>query len=458
MLNENNLVEKLYLQEGFSVGKIADILEINQEKVNNIMKGCAQYSLLTSTREYNIRRMSDKEYTRLREKTLSIEPMYMFSTRMDKYLENHNCKGIPEIYFSLSYFFGQSSEIYDSHKSSFRYLFHLEITKKDSKEIKGKYIVSIGDVKQNVYVKFYKIAAGRSEEDYSKYHSPFSDLKEKEMKKIWFWFIAFIKNTVDYFNNREIKIKPFCKQIDYGYVIYGYKNKEFFIEQYLEGQNMDKNRELFCEQYEKYNQEIAEEIEKNDYKNESTEIISKIIEKTNSESMPDFEFHNIEFEIYKVAVNHFEEETRKELEEKADLLTELMLHYFVFEKESSKKEYFKENNQLSDLTLTEFKKTLDQVKENWAAEEYTDKEVRTALNYYKFNYLRGLRFSIIKQILDIGEGEAGDILNQAVGQLTEIESRQKLLRVIEIVRESSSSHLVELIDSLAEEVEGFSYE
>lgn len=396
MVSKKQLVKKLHFNEGFDIDKIADILEETESEIIDIVEDLPKYHILTSTSKYVFWKITDNDYCQLRKKSYPIHPMYMFSYDMQRYLKQFELKGIPEIYYVLSYFFGKFSKYYDDYKSSFRYIFSLRIYENGSEDLQGKYIVSITDVKGHIEVEFYKVEEGKDWEEYRTYHEASSDLKEKEMKKIWFWFMAFVKNGIGCIENNNLAIKPFCKTIDYGNVIYGYKNKEFFIEEYIEDQDEVEAADVFNDVYQQY-------------KNKSSEFISEVIKETNKNSIPSYEFSRLKYDIYKVAHGYFKGKDKydfDELNEKDNSLKYLILTYLAFKDEqSSKEKYFKENNKIRELNFKDFKEVLEKVDKVFKEKGYTNNEIQIILKGYKKGYLEGkkkVELEMVKRSLKQG--------------------------------------------------------
>lgn len=220
-MNKENLVKKMYFNYGLSVKKIADILEENELYISEIIENSSPIKMISSIHKYTIKRISAETYNRLSKKAILIDLMHMFTIEMQDYIESHGFTGISEIYYILSLFFGDSVE-YDEYKSSYRYLFYIEVFGIEDDNLQDKYLVSLLDIKGSLEVFFVKITPGKTQDNYSTYHEKYANLDKREMKKIWFWFMAFVKNSIKYLKNNHLRIKPFYKTIEAIELIYGY--------------------------------------------------------------------------------------------------------------------------------------------------------------------------------------------------------------------------------------------
>ena len=413
MIEQQKLVKKLHLDKGLTIAEISDMLEENEAKIKDILEKIPEYNISTSAGDYTFRQLTDEDYVQLRKKSLPIEPMYMFSLEMDRYLEQYGIEGIPEIYAMLSYFFGESSEVYDKYKSSFKYPFLLKVYPGNSQELAARYIVSVRDVKGGMQIEFYKIARDRDKDDYRIYHDPFPELSRKEMERIWFWFMAFVKNGMEYLKENDLAIKPFCRMLKYRKIIYGYKDEEFFAKECRENINGRDARETLQKAYEILKKQAAEEREEINYRNKSSEFIYEIIEETNENSLPPYEFKNLKSELFKTTYNYFSSFDFLDMDrtkEITDSFVSLLIHYLAFkDKYASKKEHFNDYKRIFGVAnyedhfgIEDFKKLLKAIKSDLEEAGYSDNEVQSIIELYKENYREGKksgRIEVIESLL-----------------------------------------------------------
>ena len=121
--------------------------------------------------------------------------------------------------------------MYDDYKCSFGFPFLLSINKNNQE---SKYALNFTDVKSNFSFMFRKILNESERDSYGDrqvLHKPLEDdFSEGEMKFFMGWFmfylVGFMKTFTKYYN------EEFVRSLDYCFIIYGYKEKQFFLEQY----------------------------------------------------------------------------------------------------------------------------------------------------------------------------------------------------------------------------------
>lgn len=444
MLELKNLVKKLYLDRGLTIAEISEILEENEIKIKDIVEKLPKYNISTSASNYTFRQLTDEDYIYFRRKSLTIKPMHGFSLEIEFFLREIDIIGIPEIYAMLSYFFGKPSKYYDKYKSSFGYNFLLKVFPKNSQDLAGQYILSIRDVKGGMEVGFFKIAEGWDKKDYDKYHEPFPELDKKEMKRIWFWFVVFIKNGLDYFKENKLSIKPFCKKVNSDYIIYGYKEGEFFGKNYQEQKNGKEPHEIFHETYEKYKKQVREEIEEINYKNKSSQFVFEIIEETNKDSLPVYEYNKLKSKIFETSFSYLfslDFLDRNQSREKAESLTFMIIYYLAFEDEfNSIKKFFEENksyyevvNSIDYFKFKDFKNSLELAKKDLKVAGYSNKEVYLILDDYREEKEKGVekvRQSMLKTVKKLFEHNLGTELSNTLNRKLDECSFEKLNEIV----------------------------
>ena len=378
MIDKQRLVKKLHLNQGFSIIEVAEILEETKIEVQNIVDKLSKYAIITNTNEYYFHRINDEEYRKLRKISLPISylQLYMFPFEIPHYLGRPNIEGIPELYAVLSYFFGEAGHKPNSKESSFSYKFHLRFSSYE-------YLLRIIDISGRINFRFYKIAEG----EYNIRHDPFPELKIREMKKIWFWFMAFVKNSLEYMEDNNLLIKPFCRKIPVSNTIYGYKDNDFFFEEYTNGDSPQKKD--FEKLYEENKGYVAQQRQDSSYQNQSSAFISQIIEKTNQKSMPNYELEALHSGVFRICYRYLEKNksdfSKDEIRDEAHSLSSDLLYYFAFKDDyDSKQDYFAEINSAKDLKIV-----LERAEDYLKEEEYNAEELHQALEVYKENYRKG---------------------------------------------------------------------
>ena len=440
MIEKKKLVKKLYLDKGLSIAEISDILEETENNIKEIVEKLSEYNISTTVSNYSFRQLKDKDYLDLKERALPIETPYPFVIKAHVYLYFTENIGIPKVYAMLSYFFGEPSKCYDERKSSFAYHFLLKVHPKNSQTIAGQYILTVKDLNETMQLDFLKITEDYKEKDSDKEYEPFPELNKKEIKKIWYWFMAFLINSLDYFNNNKLDIKPFCKKLESNYVVYGYKNEEFFSENYLWSHGRQNYRTIFSENYKKYNKQVRKEVAEMNYRNKSSQLISKIIEETNKESLPIYEYRILDSNIYDTctsylsSLDYFNE---NQIREKAKPLNSMLINYLAFEDEYDSIENFYNNNYYkisgfnNNFALDNFKEIFKMAKDKLEEVGYTDQEINLTLDFYRENFLEGYRSGRIevieehlnKKFKSVPEDYKEKLRNASIDQLNKISSK-----------------------------------
>ena len=162
----------------------------------------------------------------------------------------------PHYYMALKGMFGECDTLYDDYKCSFGYQFSLKISDGKSDSI---YTLNLSDIKGNLTFYFKKILTTPNEfEKYGEmigfYQKPFDEINEFMARFIGL-MVAYIRVTKDSYN------EEFIRYLEYHFLIYGYRDSEFFIEKY--DSDNEKERESF---YEEKRRIMKLRIEKFDYK------------------------------------------------------------------------------------------------------------------------------------------------------------------------------------------------
>jgi hypothetical protein len=181
-----------------------------------------------------------KEYSEFVSKSLPIFENYSHYMWLDRQLK-YKAPNIdhPRLYAALKTLFGESTTAYDGYKCSFGYQFLLKITRKYKK---SEYVLNFTDIKGGISFMFRKILT--TSEELEKYkdrnilHKPLeNDFSEDEMEYFMTWFIFYLEGFIQSFEKRYNK--EFARSQDYCFMVYGYRDNRFFLDQY-------ENKDEFC--------------------------------------------------------------------------------------------------------------------------------------------------------------------------------------------------------------------
>lgn len=181
--------------------------------------------------KYELFRLDDAEFRKLRQKSLPIRDDYMFY--MHFYLserENKNKLNLAEIFVSLTYLFGESGDWIDDWKGSFSFPVLLILDK-----VQGKffYLIDIYDNCGTLYFSFYRILESDVEGyDNQILREPFElEFSRQEINYFISYFYGYLEG---YFHSIKLLIpsEQFFKKIGSNHILYGYNDEHFFEEHY----------------------------------------------------------------------------------------------------------------------------------------------------------------------------------------------------------------------------------
>jgi len=177
--------------------------------------------------------MTAREYYNLVQEALPIIEDYGYYLRLDRQLRREAPNfDHPRLYAALKTLFGESTTAYDEYKCSFGYQFLLHLTRKGKV---SEYAFNFTDIKGGIHFMFRKILTTPEEieryKDKNVLRKPFEDdFAKAEMAYFMTWFtfylVGFMHSFEEYYNEEFIRTQDYC------FMIYGYKNGGFFLEQY----------------------------------------------------------------------------------------------------------------------------------------------------------------------------------------------------------------------------------
>ncbi|GAA6619686.1 hypothetical protein [Scytonema sp. NUACC26] len=181
--------------------------------------------------KYQLWRLDDFEYRKLRQSSLPIKEDYDFYWNVhysERYREDRF--NLAKLFVTLTWLFGDSSDFIDNWKGSFFFPILLVLEKEQGKFF---YLVSIYDHRGSITFMLYKVL----EDDVDSYdkdvlHDPLeSEFSRKEINYFISYFYSFMRG---YFQSlKKINVpQPFLKKIDSNLILYGYKDNEYFEEHY----------------------------------------------------------------------------------------------------------------------------------------------------------------------------------------------------------------------------------
>ena len=280
--NIKKIAKNLYFQEGMSIRKVAEIIEKKEKWVEEIINQGSPIKIETSGGSFHVRKLKKNEIGNYSDNLTLLEPEILDLCEINDYLKEHNIHGVPEFFYFMSLFFGESLK-FNRYKSTYHYVFHLKYNPNNDQD-SSEYIFALFDKKGAHYSKFYKIHKRDKQEKRET-----NVLTEQQMKIVHFWFLALVKNAVEYVEDRNIYLKKFCNTIDSERIIYGYYDDGFFIKQYEEG-------EKYHSEKKQYKRKL--QGEQNDRISEETISFHEIMDRTNQYSLVRYELTLLFYDIY----------------------------------------------------------------------------------------------------------------------------------------------------------------
>ena len=181
--------------------------------------------------KYQLWRLEDSEFRKLRKNSLPIKDDNMFYLHL--YWSKNESKeqlNLAQSFLTLTHLFGKSSDWIDDWKGSFSFPVLLIVEK-----VQGKffYLVDIYDNRGSINFSLYKIMEAEVEGyDNQILREPFEqEFSRQEINYFISYFYGYIEG---YFHGARVLMpsEEFFKKIDSNHILYGYKDEQYFEEQY----------------------------------------------------------------------------------------------------------------------------------------------------------------------------------------------------------------------------------
>jgi hypothetical protein len=194
--------------------------------------------------KYEMWRVDDTEYAKLEKSNiLPIKHEWDFYSQIDitqRYTKNNNLN-LAELFTILEYFLGESSNSYDEYRGSFKFHNLLVIKRENGIFF---YVLNILDHRGYMIFDLYKVLKN-AKEKYEPFNSEFS---QEEIKYFFNYFHGFL---IGYFNQIKsiIPRQKFLKKVDSSLILYGYKDGNYFEDDYESQEIYKQQIQLFEETY-----------------------------------------------------------------------------------------------------------------------------------------------------------------------------------------------------------------
>ncbi|KAF3887686.1 MULTISPECIES: hypothetical protein [Nostocales] len=201
-----------------------------RQVIKQVKKRC-KLDLQHAGIKYQLWRLDKSEYEKLRENSLPIADDFRFY--LELYLSDRTREdrlNLAETFIILEWIFGESSNLFDDWKGSFCFPILLVVKKQIGRLY---YLMSIYDRRGSVYFSLYRIIENSIYGyETQRLREPFEfEFSRQEINCFLNYFYEYLKG---YFESVKDIIYPqnFIKKIDSNLIIYGYKNGEYFEDQY----------------------------------------------------------------------------------------------------------------------------------------------------------------------------------------------------------------------------------
>ena len=217
--------------------------EIHQSRIRN------QLELESRGIKYQLWRLDDTEEQKLRDSSLPIDDDYMFYVQLGWSDRGSKDKlNLAEVFITLEWLFGKTSDFYDEGKGSFRFPVLLIIEKTIGIFY---YLMVIADHRRTVYYRMYRIIENNIDGyDTQRTREPFElEFSRQEINYFLSYFHGYLSGCFKV-AKLMIPIEAFLKKINSNLILYGYKDGIYFEEQHEIPETFHASINLFNEKYE----------------------------------------------------------------------------------------------------------------------------------------------------------------------------------------------------------------
>ncbi len=196
-------------------------------------------TITTDNNTYNITHISDDKFQALYASTLLLHNDYGNLITL-QYDTNIIYSDLSKMYATLNHIF-KDSKYCDEYKNAFSFVFELTFT---YKEQEYKYLLKIFNYKSSIDFNFYKLIDKDNRNfDTSIIYSPFVELPRIEIN-------CLIKKLLDFLTTKfeilqQTYNKEYFKVIPSEFIIFGYMNGSFFVNNYKSEKEYQEDLQLF---------------------------------------------------------------------------------------------------------------------------------------------------------------------------------------------------------------------
>jgi hypothetical protein len=181
--------------------------------------------------KYELWRLDDSEYRKLRQNSLDIkDDSNFFRELYFSELLSEDKLNLAELFITLTSLFGDSSDLFDQDRGSFYFPILLVIKKEINTFF---YFIRIFDSRGWICYQISKLFENEADVDKNRIQNePFEqEFSRQEINNFWSYIYRYI---TEYFHSIKlnISVEPFLKRIDSNFILYGYYDHQYFEEGY----------------------------------------------------------------------------------------------------------------------------------------------------------------------------------------------------------------------------------
>ncbi|MBA3923566.1 MAG: hypothetical protein H0X31_18475 [Nostocaceae cyanobacterium] len=215
---------------------------------NEEMKARRQHiNLKRGEPQFSLWRLTEEEYRQLRGNSLAIKEDGLFIIGLllsERYKPERLT--LPKALLTLEYLFGKSSDAFDDWKGSFTFPLLVSVQKTIGRFF---YLMRIYDHRGSLCYPLYRLLEdGVDGYDVNVYHEPFeNEFSRQEINELIAYLYGYLTGVSEWVCKPPIQ--PFLRRIDSNNIIYGYRDEEFFEEDFDSQEEYNAAIQVFEETY-----------------------------------------------------------------------------------------------------------------------------------------------------------------------------------------------------------------
>lgn len=197
--------------------------------------------------KYQLWRLDDTEYQKLRANSLPIDDDYKFYLELDWDGKDKKDKlNLAKVFITLEWLFGVSSDLFADGKSSFCFPILLIIEKPIGTFY---YLMLISDYNGILYYRIYRtIESNTDDETQSLRETTESEFPQIETNCFLTYLHGYLAGSFEIVNLLT-PLEPFMRNISSNLILYGYKNDAYFQEKFDDAEMYKSAVQTFQEEY-----------------------------------------------------------------------------------------------------------------------------------------------------------------------------------------------------------------